>query len=222
MSVTGFRMPAQAEKKTPRRGRAIVEQRLIAATAELLAEVGPQISIRTLCERAKVNSGLVYHYFGSKEALLRAGMKHLTKETHERVQEKAALLKGAAKLGSHEFEATEILSLLQTEERYWRALCHAVLDRSTDLYRTGIETGMSAPRNYIQRLRQQSGGSLNPEQITEALATIALLLGFVVFEPFLLALIETDSDRPSADVLQREFARILGGVGEFGFIDRRA
>ena len=72
-------------------GRGIAEEKLIRAAGELLSEVGPRAaSVRAVATRAGVNHGLVHHYFGSKESLLRAAMTRL-------VEDHAAFAKDMAK-----------------------------------------------------------------------------------------------------------------------------
>ena len=59
-------------------GRRLSEERLLAAAGDLLVDVGPHgATVREIARRAGVNHGLVHHYFGSKEQLLRAA--YLTK-----------------------------------------------------------------------------------------------------------------------------------------------
>ncbi|MBT6372667.1 MAG: TetR family transcriptional regulator, partial [Acidimicrobiaceae bacterium] len=56
-----------------------VREALVAAAARLLGHLAPKrISGRVLAEEAGVNYGLVHHYFGGKEALLREGFDRLT------------------------------------------------------------------------------------------------------------------------------------------------
>ena len=72
-------MISTTEKST--RTRVDTEEKLIAATAQLLGEVGPRaLSVRAIAERAGVNHGLVHHYFGGKDALLQAAMERLVHE----------------------------------------------------------------------------------------------------------------------------------------------
>ena len=60
------------------RGSAEVREALIAAAARLLGAAPPdRISGRALAEEAGVNYGLVHHYFGGKDAVLREGFTRL-------------------------------------------------------------------------------------------------------------------------------------------------
>jgi TetR/AcrR family transcriptional regulator, repressor for neighboring sulfatase len=180
-----------SESGRPERGRPAVERRLIDAAADLLAEVGPkQLSMRTLSKRARANSGQVYHYFGSKSALVRAAMIRLVEHHHDHMH------------------GQDAIGLLK-DERYWRALGHAVLDGAEDLFRLEIETGMSMPLDYIEWKRAEAGGSLDAAQSADALSDIALTLGWATFEPFLLALIQEHPDPPSRDALRESISEIL-------------
>jgi AcrR family transcriptional regulator len=68
---------------TPRRsdapvGRAEVAAAILTAAAELFAEHGPAAtSIRDIAARSKVNHGLVFRHFGTKEQLVGAVLDHL-------------------------------------------------------------------------------------------------------------------------------------------------
>ena len=183
---------APSETEKPERGREAVENRLIEAAMDLLAEVGPkELSIRTVSKRAKVNSGQVYHYFGSKNALLQAAMKRLFENHYE-----------------HMRSGHRTLGILE-DERYWRALGHAVLDGDEDLFRLEIEADKSMPLEYIASKRDEAGGSLDAKQSADVLADIALTLGWATFEPFLLALIQQNPNPPSREELRQRIAELL-------------
>jgi AcrR family transcriptional regulator len=175
----------------PDRGRAAVERRLVEAAAELLGEVGPeQLSMRTLSQRANANSGLIYHYFGSKKALLQAAMRRLYEHHYEHMQGRNAM------------------GLLE-DTHYWRALGHAVLDGADDLFRQEIDADMSMPLDYLQSKRDEAGGTLDADQTAYVLANIALTLGWATYEPFLMALVGEGPDKPSLQDLRHAIERLL-------------
>lgn len=59
-------------------GRAEVMTAVLDSAGELFAERGPAAaSIRDIAVRARVNHGLVFHYFGTKEKLVAAVLNHL-------------------------------------------------------------------------------------------------------------------------------------------------
>lgn len=68
---------AQAKKETKqRRSRADTEQRLIDVALELIQTKGvlAGLNLREVAEGAGVNRGNIYHYFGSRQELLRAAI----------------------------------------------------------------------------------------------------------------------------------------------------
>jgi AcrR family transcriptional regulator len=66
-------MAGKAVRPPRQRGRASSERSLIDAATVLFAERGPSaVTVRMIAERAGVNHGLVHHYFGSKQGLVRA------------------------------------------------------------------------------------------------------------------------------------------------------
>lgn len=58
------------------------------ASLELLAEHGilAGLNLREVAERARVNRGLVYHYFGSRRALLRSSLRRGFHQANERLR----------------------------------------------------------------------------------------------------------------------------------------
>ena len=68
---------AIAHKATkPKRGRSETEQRLIDVALELIRNNGvlAGLNLREVAEAAGVNRGNIYHYFGSRQELLRTGI----------------------------------------------------------------------------------------------------------------------------------------------------
>ncbi|NDE60146.1 MAG: TetR family transcriptional regulator, partial [Acidimicrobiia bacterium] len=97
--------------------RRLTEDRLLAAAGDLLVEVGPHgATVREIARRAGVNHGLVHHYFGSKEGLLRAAMIAL-------LEDHRAFVKQASDGGP----LPRPMGLLD-QQRYLRAIAHCVLD----------------------------------------------------------------------------------------------
>ncbi|MEY4163016.1 MAG: hypothetical protein RI939_1745, partial [Actinomycetota bacterium] len=128
------------------RGRASVEQRLVVAAAEMIAEVGPRAStVRAVARRAGVNHGLVHHYFGGKEGLLRAAMTHLVHE-HERFATDQAQGR----------PTPAPLALLQ-DQTYLRAVVRCVLDGEMDLAVTELTEGVSMPRRALEHAEEKLG-----------------------------------------------------------------
>jgi len=62
-------------------GENTARERLVLAAVDVMQEKTPaQIRGREIAERAQVNYGLIHHYFGSKNALLRAGLERLVSD----------------------------------------------------------------------------------------------------------------------------------------------
>lgn len=173
-----------AEQPTQPRKQTEAEAKLIAAAADLLGEVGPRaMSVRMVAERAGVNHGLVHHYFGSKEGLMRAAMLLLVEQHAEDVREK-----------SHGNPIPDAL-VLTSEPRYLRAVMRAVLDNEMELATMELEAGVSIPRGALQhvaKMRQLD----EPDTQIKALAAIgmALEMGWAALEPFLFAVTDVPTD----------------------------
>ena len=123
------------------RSRAAAEQALVAAAAELLGEVGPRaITVRDIAAQAGVNHGLVHHYFGGKDGLLREAMKRLVHEHHEFAAQQRLGGILPAPLG------------LIGDQRYLRAVARCVLDGEMGLARTELDEGVSVPNQTLATL----------------------------------------------------------------------
>jgi len=73
-------------RRTQEERRTDAEQRLLAAAAELIAEVGPSgITLANVGERAGYSRGLATHHFGSKGAMMQRLVDSVTSEFHEEV-----------------------------------------------------------------------------------------------------------------------------------------
>ena len=191
---TRGRRAAKAPRAPQARGREAVREALLAAATELFAERGPaSVSVRDIAARAGVNHGLVHRHFGSKDAVLRAVLDHQW-ETLLRPVDAAP-------------EDLELLAWLwqpdAVPEAGWRIMARALLDGYAP---------RDLRRNFavMQRLvavtrRQQESGRMAAEFDPRIVAAggVAMVLGWLVFEPFLIAATGMD-DRSLADV-RREF-----------------
>lgn len=166
------------------RSRERVENLLIAATADLLGEVGPKaMTVRMIAKRAGVNHGLVHHYFGGKAQLLRAAMTHLV-EQHQ----------SFAKSQSGGDVLPTPLGLVE-DQRYLRAVVRAVLDGETELATTEVAAGVSVPRGALDHLTATR--RLNePDARTKALVAMgmAMEMGWAALEPFIMAVLDVRDD----------------------------
>ena len=191
MSVPGTVAPARAEEK------------LLVAACDLLAEVGPRAaSVRSIAARAGVNHGLVHHYFGSKDALLRAAMVRLVHEHAETARERANGSTVPVPLG------------LVDERRYLHAVVRCILDGETELARTEIEEDVSVPKAAYAEMVSRRGGTDSPARMKAIIGMgMAIEMGWAAVEPFIAAVagIKDDAEmaevRREAVVLRNEIAR---------------
>lgn len=187
--------------ESPRRGRVDAEERLIAAAADLLGEVGPRaMSVRQIAERAGVNHGLVHHYFGGKDGLARAGMKRLVAEHMEWVRSQNAGRPYPAPLG------------LVGDQRYLRAVVRCVLDGEAELALTELAEGVSVPRSAMEAVVAREGLA-SPDTGTRATvaAAMALEMGWAALEPFILAVTGTPADE--ADEVRDRVKQLRLSIG---------
>lgn len=189
----------------PTRNRADSEERLIVAAAELLGEIGPRsVSVRMIAERAGVNHGLVHHYFGGKDGLLRAAMSRL-------VAEHAAY----ASTRSKGKPLPAPLALVD-DPGYLRAIVRSVLDDEMELARTEITEGVSVPRNALLHVANTDNLDDVSTSLKARLALgMAMEMGWAALEPFIFAVTGTESTaekdalRAEARRLQIEQLRVL-------------
>ncbi|KLI09683.1 TetR family transcriptional regulator [Mycolicibacterium conceptionense] len=162
----------------------------LSAAAELFAERGPAAtSIRDIATRSKVNHGLIYRHFGTKEQLVGAVLEHLGGRL-------TALLDGEVSDGEIE----------QNMDQHMRVMARALLDG----YPIGeLQTRFPGVNRLLDevlpRFEDERNGRL---AVANA---VALQLGWRFFEPFLrsaagLASISDDEVRTAAGA---EIARIL-------------
>lgn len=181
------------------RDRGDSEERLIQAAAAMLGEVGPRaMSVRAVAERAGVNHGLVHHYFGGKDGLLRAAMTRL-------VEEHASFAKEQS--GGRPMPAPLALS---QDQRYLRAVVRAVLDGEMELAETELELGVSVPRNALEHVARQRGADETDIEVKAMVAIgMAMEMGWAALEPFLFAVayVTTDEEKEAVRERVREFRR---------------
>ena len=171
------------EQNRPTRNRVDAQERLITAAGELLGEVGPRsMSVRNVAERAGVNHGLVHHYFGGKDGLMKAAMTRL-------VEDHAVFAKEA----SHGDPIPAPL-LLNHDPRYLRAVVRAVLDDEMELATTEISAGVSVPRGALAyAIESKNLGAPDVQMKAMVAVAMAMEMGWAALEPFLFAVIEAAS-----------------------------
>ena len=166
-----------AEQQTPakprsRRSRTETEQRLIDVALELIREKGilSGLNLREVAEGAGVNRGNIYHYFGSRQELLRAainrGFKTIVDRIKPSAQTKHFVQRRSAMLGLTEHSNDSLL----------RALLIMDGDEAVD--------PIPQHEEALSRLRQDViDGDIDREHDLEALqvALSALVRGYSIF-----------------------------------------
>lgn len=153
------------------RDREATTHALIEAAIELFAERGPnEVSVREIARHAGVNHGLVHHYFGSKSGLVAAVLDHLTRTTA------ADIVNRAPRLDQPFFLEPE-------GHLHMRVLARVVLDGAAP---PGYQTEFPLV-DRVARIAHELFG-LDPEIARlRAVQAIGMLLGWLLFEPWLLS-----------------------------------
>lgn len=172
-----------------------VEEALIEAAANALADVGPRVmSVRSVAAAAGVNHGQVHHYFGGKQGLVTAAMRRLAQEHL------------AAALTRWGDAALPPPGRLREDDRYVRAVMRTVLDGDMETALLEIREGISVPRRILAATAAKQG---RDEPTTEAkaalIASFALELAWAGLEPFFLELVDVRDDEVDdiADLVMR-------------------
>ena len=186
--------------------RTAAEEKLLAAACDLLAEAGPRAaSVRSIAARAGVNHGLVHHYFGSKDALLRAAMSRLVREHAESARERSGGELVPAPLG------------LVDQRRYLHAVVRCILDGEMDLARTEIDEGVSVPQSTFAGMVERRGATEPAVRLKAILGIgMAIEMGWAAVEPFIAAVagIETEGEM---DEVRREAVAIRNAIAREWF-----
>ncbi|PQM46618.1 HTH-type transcriptional repressor [Mycobacterium talmoniae] len=171
-------------------GRDEVAAAILAAATDLFAERGPAAtSIRDIAARAKVNHGLVFRHFGTKERLVGAVLDHLGSSLTELLEA--------------ETPADEVDRAL---DRHLRVMARTLLDG----YPAGqLQSRFPNVELLLERVRPQHDSDRSAR--LAAANAVALQLGWRLFEPFLRSAAGID-DLTDADLKQAvagEIARIV-------------
>jgi AcrR family transcriptional regulator len=180
---------ATGRRKVPT-GREEVAAAILDAATDLFAERGPAAtSIRDIAARSKVNHGLVFRHFGTKEQLVGAVLDHLGM-TSTRMR----------RSGASQAE------LENAGDRQLRVLARALLDG----YPAGkLQTQFPGMSELLDAIRPRHSDDRSARLAVANAA--ALQFGWRLFEPFLRA--STGLDELSEDELRAavagEMARIV-------------
>lgn len=152
------------------RGRAASEQALLTAAADLICDVGPNaVSVRAIADRAGVNHGLVHHYYGSKSGLIKAVLDQLSSDSSAAIRERG------------------MQAVLDPEDervrRHARVLARVILDNAAP---EGFQDSFPVVDHLAIMVNQNSGLDERTSRV-RAVEGVGLILGWLLFEPFLLA-----------------------------------
>ncbi|PIB76412.1 TetR/AcrR family transcriptional regulator [Mycobacterium celatum] len=181
---------SRAKRKRSPVGREQVVPAILDAASDLFAERGPAAtSIRDIAARSKVNHGLVFRHFGTKERLVGAVLDHLGASLTELVADRAS--------------AEEVDRAV---DRHLRVMARTLLD--------GYPAGQLQTRfpNVALLLEQVQPRHDSDRSARLAVANaVAMQLGWRLFEPFLrsAAGIDDMSDDSLKQAVGAEIARIL-------------
>jgi AcrR family transcriptional regulator len=129
-----------------------------------------------------VNHGLVHHYFGGKDALLRAAMEHLVHEHHEYAMEQSR------------HQPLPAPFALLGDPTYLRAVVRAVLDNEMSLARTELTEEVSVPRNAMMHIAHERGDRHPSTELKAKVGlAMAMEMGWAALEPFILSVVDASS-----------------------------
>ena len=190
--------PSNVERAAPH-GPEQVRAALLDAAAELFAEKGPgAVSVRQIAAAAGVNHGLVHHYFGSKQELLR----EVVRTRAAAVMAEALAASTTLRIDEEGFWAGRLWNTVNADDG-WKVVVRALLDGYADDLMLPDKPGLRMVVEAI-RARQEQGDitdEVEPEVIASAGA--ALIWGALVLQP----LFQTD---PIGRLPQEEVLRQIG------------
>ncbi|MGH1488281.1 MAG: TetR/AcrR family transcriptional regulator [Acidimicrobiales bacterium] len=190
------------------RGRSAVEEALIEAAADLLAEMGPtRVSLRDIANRAGVNKGQIHHYFGGKQPLIEAAFRRVATEHFHNAQQRGG-------------GGLPVPLTLGLDQRYLQAVVRIVLDGDLDTARLEFDENISIPRAALAQLTEITGLEEPDRQLkAEFAAVMAMELGWAAFAPFIQMAVEADDPADVEDIIARlrsQAAATLSMISERG------
>lgn len=153
-------------------GREEVAAAVLEAASELFAERGPAAtSIRDVAARSKVNHGLVFRHFGTKDRLVGAVLDHL-----------AGNITDLRRAGATQADIEQAVS------RHSRVMARALLDG----YPVGqLQSSFPNLTELLEQLRPRFDDDTSAR--LAAANVVALQLGWHLFQPFLRTALGLDS-----------------------------
>lgn len=187
-----------------KRDRAATEAALMAAAIRLLERDGvlAGLNLQEVSDEAGINRGLIHHYFGSRQALLRAALQRgveANRQGFERGRYRPAEEKGLFELWNY-----------LREPRFARLQTLLALDGDEQ-----FEPIPFYPERLNDAMREQAEGVWSPDTDLPAMLAIwdTFLYGYIVFREALARQMEMPQrqlDTRVFEVLERMFAAIKG------------
>ncbi len=170
------------------------------AAGELFAVRGPaSVSVRDVASLARVNHGLVHRHFGSKEQLVRAVMRSLADELS------ANSARAGEGLPTAFFDSA-------SGSPYWRVLARALLEGTPV---SELQDGFPMVGQLAVAMREARRAGLLRDDVDEHLLvgmTVALHLGWLVFEPFIASAVKTRRGSGERRDVTLAWLRLLQGA----------
>lgn len=168
---------SEQDRPAPR-GPDEVRGALIAAATDLYRQRGPgSVTVKEIATHAGVNHGLVHHYFGSKDALTREVMKRQGAQIQGLFAEQSADL---------DTLVDTIISLAEEHDAGWRMLARGILDGHDDVL-VGDHQGVKRLIDGITIAQREGLLAAGPDARHLAAGVLATVLGWLLFEPYVLA-----------------------------------
>ena len=176
-----------ANKSKP--GRKPAEEKLVQSACELLTKQGPKtLSVRDIAKHAKVNHGLVHHYFGSKRDLLKDAIRKLASDHLENHKQ--------AHLDKH---MTPPPLTLSKDQDYVMAIIRCVLDGDMELATLDIKEGIAVPRTILNAINSEAGNEKTPPELKAAMAVgMAVEWSWAALGPYISDVLNVSAEQEPA------------------------
>lgn len=172
------------------RGRAAAQEAIVAAARELYAERSPaEVTMREIADTAGVNRGLLHHYFGAKEDLLAAIVAAAS-------QRAAAGVRDAPDLSS------ALATVRGQTPGYARMLGWALISGMDPGDFAGPSPTVAALLDHARRTERPPDSGAGVDDRMVVAAALTLVLGWHVFEPFMIRAAGLDELTPEERAAQ--------------------
>ena len=157
-------------------GKEEVKAALFDAAAYCFATRGiAATSVREIAAKAQVNHGLIHRHFGSKDQLLRALLKKLATDVHQRLNEKFS-----QDTPTPSELLTQIFANTASEGFHWQVVLRALLEGiQPEELQTQFPVFTTLTSSY------QAIGYTKDEALAEAALAFSTGLGFLTFQEYI-------------------------------------